>query len=300
MADQIKKRPLKKKADALRFGDWVVAFICLLVIILCLSPLINLLARSLSSATALTKGQVTFWPVDLDLTAYKSILTDDRYIRSLVWTAFLTLICTLLSLLMTILCAYPLTYDNLKGRGVINIIIIITMYFGAGTIPTYLLISDLKMIDTPYVLIIPSCLSVFNMILMRSFFFGIPASLRESAEIDGAGPLTVLLRIYLPLSTPVLATLALFYAVGRWNGFSDALLYIKLERDLYPIQYLLYNLLNSMNSIEVQQQDGFTTPGTSETIKAATVMFATVPILIVYPFLQRYFIAGVTLGAVKE
>ncbi|MDR0948052.1 MAG: carbohydrate ABC transporter permease [Lachnospiraceae bacterium] len=299
MANQIKKISHKKKANPLRFGDWVVAFICLLVVILCVSPLIHLLARSLSSATALTKGQVTFWPVDFDLTAYKSILTDDRYIRSLIWTAFLTLFCTLLSLLMTILCAYPLTYDQLKGRSVINVIIIVTMYFGAGTIPTYLLISDLKMIDTASALIVPSCLSVFNMILMRSFFFGIPASLRESAEIDGAGPLTVLVRIYLPLSTPVLATLALFYAVGRWNGFSDALLYIK-NRDLYPIQYLLYNLLNSMNSIEVQQQDGFATPGTSETIKAATVMFATVPILVVYPFLQRYFIAGVTLGAVKE
>jgi putative aldouronate transport system permease protein len=139
---------------------------------------------------------------------------------------------------------------------------------------------------------------VFYVIILRSFLFGIPDSLRESAELDGAGPLRILVNVYIPLSTPVLATLALFYAVGRWNGFTDALLYMS-DRKYYPIQLLLYNILNSINNIEVATQEGFTTPGLSETIKSATVMFATVPILIVYPWLQRYFISGVTLGAVK-
>ncbi|MDR0949987.1 MAG: carbohydrate ABC transporter permease [Lachnospiraceae bacterium] len=294
-----KGKPGMVKATRMKIGDWIVLLICVLIILVCILPMVNLLARSLSSAEALTRGKVIFLPVDFNLEAYESILTDPRYIRSLLWTAFLTVICTVVSLIMTTLCAFPLTYDNLKGRGVINVVIIITMYFGAGTIPTYLLLKDLHMIDTASVLVVPYCLSVFNVILMRSFFFGIPQSLRESAEIDGAGPLTVLLRIYLPLSTPVIATLALFYAVGRWNGFSDALMFVK-NRDLYPIQLLLYNLLNSVNSIEVAQQDGFSTPGVGETVRAATVMFATVPILIVYPFLQRYFITGVTLGAVKE
>jgi putative aldouronate transport system permease protein len=200
---------------------------------------------------------------------------------------------------MTTLCAYPLIYDQLKGRRILNTVIIITMYFGAGTIPTYLLLKSLKMLDTAWVLIIPNCLSVFNVIIMRSFLFGIPISLRESAEIDGAGPIKVLLRVYLPLSTPVLATLALFYAVGRWNGFTDALMYVK-NRDLFPIQLLLYNILNTTNSMETATQEGFTTPGVGETLRAASVMFATVPILIVYPWLQRYFITGATLGAVKE
>jgi len=201
-------------------------------------------------------------------------------------------------MVMTTICAYPLTYDKLKGRKVINTLIIFTMYFNAGTIPNYLLLKDLDLINNPLVLIIPSCLSVFNMIIMRSFLYGIPESLRESAEIDGAGPIRILISIYLPLSTSVIATLSLFYAVGRWNGFSDALMYMN-DRKYHPIQLLLYNIINNVSSIEVSAQEGFTNPGLSEGLKAATVMFATVPILLVYPWLQRYFITGVTIGAVK-
>jgi putative aldouronate transport system permease protein len=294
----------KRKAGAMSAnpvtpGDILITILCLGLIALCILPMINLAARSLSSANALVRNQVTLWPVGLTWDAYTTILTDARYIRALWWTGLLTVVCTLLSLAMTTLCAYPLIYEQLKGRTVINTVIIITMYFGAGTIPTYLLLRSLNMLDTAWVLIIPNCLSVFNMIIMRSFLQGIPISLRESAEIDGAGPLRVLLHIYLPLSTPVLATLALFYAVGRWNGFSDALMYVK-NRDLFPIQLLLYNILNTTNSMETATVEGFTTPGVGETLRAASVMFATVPILIVYPWLQRYFIAGATLGAVKE
>jgi putative aldouronate transport system permease protein len=280
-------------------GDIIITILCAGLIIICLLPMVNLAARSLSNANALVRNQVTLIPVGLNWDAYTTILHDARYIRSLWWTAALTVVCTLLSLTMTILCSYPLIYDQLKGRRILNTVIIITMYFGAGTIPTYLLLKSLNMLDTAWVLIIPNCLSVFNVIIMRSFLFGIPTSLRESAEIDGAGPIKVLMRIYLPLSTPVLATLALFYAVGRWNGFTDALMYVK-NRDLFPIQLLLYNILNATNSMETAAQEGFTTPGVGETLRAASVMFATVPILIVYPWLQRYFITGATLGAVKE
>ncbi|GHU77156.1 putative ABC transporter permease protein YtcP [Spirochaetia bacterium] len=286
-------------ANPLTAGDWGVAAVCLLLIVVCLLPMLNMLARSLSSANALVQNEVTLFPVGFNLDAYKTVLNDARYTWSLCYTALLTIGCTFLSLAMTAMCAYPLIYEQLKGRRVLNTVIIITMYFGAGTIPTYLLLRALNMLDTVWVLIIPNCLSVFNMIIMKSFLLGIPVSLRESAEIDGAGPIKVLMKIYLPLSTPVLATLALFYAVGRWNGFSDALMYVK-NRDLYPIQLLLYNILNSANSMEAAQNEGFTTPGLSETLRAATVMFATVPILIVYPWLQKYFISGATLGAVKE
>ncbi|MDR3147106.1 MAG: carbohydrate ABC transporter permease [Treponema sp.] len=295
----MKTRSKASGARPVTAGDILITIICAGLIIICILPMINLLARSLSGANALVRNRVTLLPVDLNFDAYTTILNDARYIRSLWWTAFLTVICTILSLTMTTLCAYPLIYDQLKGRTILNTMIIITMYFGAGTIPTYLLLKSLKMLDTAYVLIIPNCLSVFNVIIMRSFLFGIPMSLRESAEIDGAGPLMVLLRIYLPLSTPVLATLALFYAVGRWNGFTDALMYVK-NRDLFPIQLLLYNILNTTNSMETATQEGFTTPGVGETLRAASVMFATVPILIVYPWLQKYFITGATLGAVKE
>jgi len=203
-------------------------------------------------------------------------------------------------MVMTVICAYPLIYSNLKGRRFFSTLFILTMYFNAGTIPTYLLLKDLNMIGKPIVLIIPNCLSVFNMFIMRSYFYGIPDSLRESAEIDGAGPIRILTDIYLPLSKPVIATLSLFYAVGRWNGFSDALMYLSSNRKYYPIQLLLYNIIKSISSIEIMTQEGFTSPGLSDTIQAATVMFATVPILLVYPWLQKHFIAGATLGAVKE
>ncbi|NLU31904.1 MAG: carbohydrate ABC transporter permease [Clostridiaceae bacterium] len=287
------------KSKKSKVGDLVVAFFCFLLILVCLLPMLNVLSRSLSASEALIKNKVWLWPVGLNLDAYKLVLNDTKYTWSLVWTAILTVIGTCLSLFMTTICAYPLTYDKLKGRRIINTIIIFTMYFSAGTIPMYLLLKELDFLNRPVVLVVPYCLSVFNMIIMRSFFYGIPESLRESAELDGAGPVRVLVSIYLPMSTPVIATLALFYAVGRWNGFSDSLMFMK-KREYYVIQHLLYLIINSMSNIEVTTQEGFSPPGLSETLKSATVMFATVPILFVYPWLQRYFITGATLGAIKE
>jgi putative aldouronate transport system permease protein len=261
--------------------------------------MLNLLARSLSSTDALIKHEVYLWPKGLNFGAYKMVLTDVKYIRAFFWTVFLTVVVTLLSLIMTTLCAFPLIFDKLKGKSAINIFITITMFFNAGTIPNYLLMKQLGLLNNPLVLIVPSCLSVYNMIIMRSFFYGIPDSLRESAEIDGANFFTILWKIYVPLSKPVMATLALFYAVGRWNGYSDALMYMN-DSNYYPLQLLLYNILNNINSVEVATQEGFSSPGLSESLKAAIVMFSTIPILCIYPWLQKYFIHGVTLGAVKE
>jgi len=236
----------------------------------------------------------------IDLTSYIEIFKDDRYTWSLAWTAMLTVACAVLSVFITAVCAYPLTYDHLKGRKFFNTMIILTMYFGAGTIPNYLLFKSLGLIDSPFVLAIPFCLSVFNMIIMRSYFYGIPLSLRESAELDGAGPIRVMMSIYMPLSMPVVATLLLFYAVGRWNGYSDAMMFMNKNKFFYPIQYLLFNMIQGKMSTGSSNTDPETMLGTSEAMKMAMVMFAMVPILIIYPFLQRYFIAGVTLGAVKE
>lgn len=287
------------KSKSTRTGDMIFVIICVIISLICLLPMINLLARSVSGTDFLIKHEVYLIPKGLNFKAYTSVLADQKYIKAFVWTAFLTLVCTLLSLTMTTLCAFPLIFEKLKGRGFFNIVITITMFFNAGTIPNYLLMKELNLLDNPLVLIIPSCLSVYNMIIMRSFFYGIPDSLRESAEIDGASFFTVLLKIYLPLSKPVLATLALFYAVGRWNGYSDALMYMK-NKDYYPLQLLLYNILNNINQVEVSTQEGFSTPGLADSLKAAIVMFSTIPILCIYPFLQKYFIHGVTLGAVKE
>ena len=290
---------MRIKSRAQRLGDWIIVLLCVFVIFICLLPMVNILARSLSSPQSLMRNEVLLWPKGLNFDAYQYVLKDKTYTWSMTWTAILTAIGMTLSLVMTTICAYPLIYPQLKGRRIINTLIIFTMYFNAGTIPMYLLLKDLSMLNKPIVLIVPYCLSVFNMIIMKSFFYSIPDSLRESAQIDGAGPVMVLVRIYLPLSTPVIATLALFYAVGRWNGFQDALMFMNV-RKYYPIQLLLYNLINAISSIEVAIQEGFSTPGLNETIKTASVMFATVPILLVYPFLQRYFITGATLGAIKE
>ena len=282
-----------------KIGDWVIVFICVLIALICLLPMVNLLARSLSGTDYLLRHEVYLIPKGLNIDSYVTVLKDPKYIKAFVWTVLLTFVCTLLSLTMSTLCAYPLIFPALKGRKVINAFITITMFFNAGTIPNYLLMQRLNLLDNPLVLIIPSCLSVYNMIILRSFFYGIPDSLRESAEIDGANYITVLLKIYIPLSKPVLATLALFYAVGRWNGYSDALMYMK-NKDYYPLQLLMYNILNNINQVEVAAQEGFTSPGLKESLKAAIVMFSTIPILCIYPSLQKYFIQGVTLGAVKE
>lgn len=290
---------MKVKSTSAKIGDLFFVLICVVVGIICLVPMLNLLAKSLSSTEYLVRNEIYLLPKGFNIDAYATVLKDPKYIRAFFWTVFLTIICTLVSLTMTILCAYPLIFDKLKGRGAINVFITITMFFNAGTIPNYLLMQKLGLLDNPLVLIIPSCLSVYNMIIMRSFFYGIPDSLRESAEIDGATFFQILVKIYVPLSKPVMATLALFYAVGRWNGYSDALLYMK-KAEFYPLQLLLYNILNNINSVEIATQEGFSTPGLSASLKAAIVMFSTVPILCIYPWLQKYFIHGVTLGAVKE
>lgn len=290
---------MKVKSISHKIGDWIFVVICVFVSIVCIVPMINLLAKSLSDTQALIRNEVYILPRGMNFNAYGTVLTDSKYIVAFFWTVLLTFVCTMVSLIMTILCAYPLIFDKLKGRKVINIFITITMFFNAGTIPNYLLMKSLKLLDNPLVLIIPGCLSVYNMIIMRSFYYGIPDSLRESAEIDGATFFQILVKIYVPLSKPVMATLALFYAVGRWNGYSDALMYMKIPK-FYPLQLLLYNILNNINQVEVATQEGFSAPGLAESLKAAIVMFSTIPILMVYPWLQKYFIHGVTLGAVKE
>jgi len=300
------------KSKKIKLSDWIIALILFGVILLCIMPMMNLLAQSLSSSQSVISGKVSFLPIVHDinentysygmtLESYRYVFLDSSFSRSMWWTAILTVICTLLSLAMTILCAYPLTYDWLRGKTVINTVIIFTMYFSAGTIPNYVLMRSLNLLNNPLVLIIPNCLSVFNMIILRSFFFGIPDSLRESAEIDGANPFTVLVRIYLPLSGPVLATLALFYAVGRWNGFGDALIYLSMAPQWVPIQLKLYQLIQNISGVDISTVEltAGAIPRASDAMKAAAIMFATIPILIVYPWLQRYFIKGVTIGAVK-
>ncbi len=287
------------KSKNSKTGDYIAVIICVFLILICFLPVWNVFVRSLSSPAALIQGDVYLWPKELDFTAYSLVLKDAAYTWALAWTAMLTIGCTILSMVLTTLCAFPLVFDQLKGRKLINGLILVTMYFNAGTIPSYLLFKNLNLINSPLVMVLPFSLSVFNMIIMRTFLQNIPVSLRESAEIDGANPFKILFSIYLPLSTSVIATLSLFYAVGRWNGYSDALMFMNRNKTFYPIQLLLYFIIQSKDSVDAATQEGFSSPGASDAIKAATVMIATIPILMVYPWLQRFFIHGVTLGAMK-
>ena len=280
-------------------GDWVIVFIMLLLIAACILPVMTVVATSLSDPTAVMRRDVTFLPVGFQTAAYRDVINDSRFMWSLAWTGIITGIAVVVNLTMTILCAYPLTYDSLKGRKIIMVLIIFTMYFGAGLIPTFILFRTLGLLDHPAVLILPGMISVFFMIIMRNFFTGIPDSLKESAEIDGAGPLYCLWKIYLPLSTPVLATIGLFYAVGRWNSFMDALFFLPGARQFHPIQLLLYNILNNIVAVDTLDPGTVAIPGMGAVTESAAIVIAMIPILCVYPFAQRYFVQGATLGAVK-
>ena len=293
--------PRNKKTLA----DYILVLFFIFMIFIMFAPMMNILARSLSDAQALSLNEVGLLPVGINFDAYQIIFRDASLTRSMWFTGLLTVVAVIVSMTLTISVAFPLTYDNLKGRRAFSIFMILTMYFSAGLIPFFLLMRDLNLLNSFWVLVIPNALSVFNVIIMRAFFFSIPHSLKEAAEVEGANPLQVLLRIYLPLSTPVLATLTLFYAVGRWNGFADALMFIDpAHSHLHPIQLFLWRLLQAQTNIEAAAMEGFAgtawSGGLTMSLRAATIIVATVPILLLYPWLQKYFISGVTLGAVKE
>lgn len=282
-----------------RTFDIVTTVLVGVAVLLCLAPFIHILSISFSSNRAITSGEVTLFPVEFNLKAYGKVFSDMSMIRSLGFTVMLTLITTVLSMLMTIIAAYPLTKKHLRGRKTIMFIIVVTMFFSGGIIPEYILVRDLHLLNNMWSLILPGLISPFYLIILISFFNGIPESLEEAAEIDGSSQFGTLLRIVLPLSLPVLATLSLFYGVGRWNGFQDTLMYIQ-NPDLFPLQLKLYQMIQNNMVSELTRLEGASGARiTPEGLKAASVIFATVPILLVYPWLQRYFVSGVMVGAVK-
>ena len=291
----------KKKhyTKRITIGDVVIIAIMVILIILCILPVMNLVANAFSSPTAIMRREVTFFPVDFNTQAFADVLGDERIMRSLVWTGILTIIVVAINLFMTTICAYPLTYDSLKGRKIISFLIVFTMLFGAGLVPMFVLFRDLNLLNNPLVLILPGSLGVFNMILMRNFFLGIPDSLKESAEIDGAGPMTILWRIYIPLSLPSFATIGLFVAVGRWNAFEDALFFMHQASEWHPTQLLLFNIIQNNTAVDVADPGGQAQIGMGPVLQAAATVVTTLPILLVYPFIQKYFVKGATLGAVK-
>ena len=265
----------------------------------CLFPFLHVLAVSFSDKTAVIRGEVLLWPQSFKLSAYKAVFNNKGLMDSMWFTLILTVVYTVFSLIMTILCAYPLSYPGLRLKSPILLYILFTMYFSGGMIPGYLNIKSLGLLDTFWVLVFPTMLSTYNMILMKSFFQAMPRELEESAYVDGANDFVVLIRIVLPLSKAMLATIALFYAVSRWNGFMDAILYIN-DESMYTIQLRLRQMIQaSQVSSMMEEIPEMKADLIAETIKAACMAFSRIPVMIVYPWLQKYFVKGVMIGSVK-
>ncbi|MBB6669943.1 carbohydrate ABC transporter permease [Cohnella nanjingensis] len=290
---------MKARRDG-RIFDAVNLIALLLFVLVCLAPFLHIISISLSSSRSIMSGEVSLFPIEIKWDSYKQVISDASMIRSLGFTILLTVLFTALCILMTIAAAYPLSKRNMKGRKLFMFVIMITMFFSGGIIPEYILVRNLHLLDSIWALVLPGLISPFYLIILITFFQNVPDSLEESAEIDGSSHFRTLVSIIIPLSMPVLATLSLFYAVGRWNGFTDTLMYIT-SPEMYPLQLKLYQLVQNNMISELLQMEGASGHAAlqPESLKAASVIFATVPILIVYPWLQRYFVSGVMLGAVK-
>ncbi|TLS51512.1 carbohydrate ABC transporter permease [Paenibacillus antri] len=282
-----------------RVFDAVNFIVLLAFTLICLAPFLHIAAISLSSAGPILSGKVSLLPVEFTTEAYAKVFTDASMIRSLGFTVMLTVLYTLFCMLLSIAAGYPLANKKLRGRKGLMLIVVVTMFFSGGLIPEYILVRSLHLLDSIWALVLPGLINPFYLIILISFFANIPESLQESAEIDGCSHFRSLIGIMLPLSMPVIATLSLFYAVGRWNGFTDTLMYIN-SPELYPLQLKLYQLIqNNMITDLLQMEGAQMALVVPESLKAASVIFATVPILIVYPWLQRYFVNGVMIGAIK-
>ena len=288
-----------KKKRKIKLGTIVNYLLLALLAFVCLYPFLNVLAYSVSGYNAVLSNRVTIYPIDFTLEAYRQILGRTQIWMAMRTTVLITLVGTLLSLVLTVFAAYALSRQDLPGRKVFTVIILFTMYFGGGMIPTFLVVKGVGLYDMLGALFIPQSINVFNFIVMRTFFRNLPESLEEAARIDGASHMQSLVKIILPLSLPILATIGLFYAVGYWNSYFDALLYIQ-SPEKYTLQLRLRGLLfgEELNNSGANLE-GIGTQVMTQSLKMATVAVSTIPILIVYPWLQKYFVKGFMIGSVK-
>ncbi len=282
--------------------DIIIFIVLIFVNIVMLYPLLYVLATSISDPGEVIRGNVYIIPKGFDLSAINEMLKHPLFPTSYMNTIMYATCGTVLTLLVTSMAAYPLALDKFKARGFISILYVITMFFGGGMIPTFLNIRMLGMLDTRLAMIVPGVISAWNLIIMRSFFRGIPASLHESAYIDGANDWTVLWKIVMPLSKPVLATIGLFTAVGYWNDFFSALLYLN-NSSKYSFQMVLRSILVDATMAQ-SGGDGMKNPDqnkamSTQSLKSASIVLTMLPIMFVYPFVQKYFAKGVMVGSVK-
>jgi putative aldouronate transport system permease protein len=277
-----------------------LAFLTLLAFT-CLYPFLYVLTISLSSAATASRGGFHLFPTEFSWASYEMVLSNPSIITGFINTLLRTIMGTVLTVLATCIAAYPLARSEMPHRSMLTFIILFTMLFSGGLIPNYILIQKLGLINSIWSLILPTLITPFNVIIMKNFFKSVPESLAESAKIDGAGDLSILFKIYIPLSMPVIATVALWTAVYHWNAWFDALLYITDENQ-QVLQVLLQRIVveNSTQMMEMGVSSADVSAFTPETIKAATIIVTILPILLVYPGLQRFFVNGVSLGGVKE
>jgi len=272
---------------------WGVFF--LLVSLIAIIPILRVISISFSSKDAILKGEVFVWPVGFNTDAYSKALKTGNFIGTMGYSVVLMVAAAAINMVMTILLAFPLARRSLKLGSAIMTFCVLTMYLNPGTIPTFLNVRDFGLINTGWALLVPGALSVYNMIIMRTAFRSIDESLYEAAHIEGCSEFRIMWQIAVPLTVPTIATLALFYAVSRWNGIEDQIYYIN-SSNLYTVQMTLKQMIES---IAISAEEGSTTQMTPENVKAASITLSMLPMLIVYPFVQRFFTQGIMLGAVK-
>jgi putative aldouronate transport system permease protein len=266
----------------------------------CLLPLIHIVAVSFSDQDAVASGFVSLWPIGLNFQSYKALLDGTNIVGAFRNSIVITVVGVALSMLFTIMAAYPLSRRYFIGRRFFLMMTVFTMLFSGGLIPTYLLVRALGLVDTYGALWLPGLVSTFNMLIMRTYLDNIPEELEEAARMDGCGEVRLIVRIFLPLSLPVMATLALFYGVGYWNAFMNVLIYIN-DTKKYNLTVLVQQmvqsqqLLQQMNNLQPDDMEAITT----ESIRSAAIIVMTVPMLIVYPFIQKYFVKGAMIGSIK-
>jgi ABC-type glycerol-3-phosphate transport system permease component len=308
MASKEEQEVMKRHTIKLSFSDRIfhlVNYIYLtIVFFVVLFPLINIVSQSLSSPGAVIAGKVFLWPVNFTLAAYKRIITNPDLIRGFLNSLFYTGFGTLLNVLLSIMAAYPLSRKDFYGWKIFIGLFVFTMLFRGGLIPSYMVVRALKLYNTRWAMILPSALSVWNVMLARTFFQNtIPTELYDAAEIDGASDFQVLVRVVLPLAAPIIAVLTLFYAVGHWNSFFHGLIYLR-SKALLPLQVVLRNILANAEEIEAMVDVTLTANDAQvlalvEVLKYAIIVFASLPVLILYPFIQKYFVKGIMVGSLK-
>lgn len=276
-----------------------------LLALITLLPVWQVFCKGMSGLGPVVAGKVYFWPVEFQLSTVRYVLQKAEFLNGIRTTVITTIVGTLVAMTLTVTAAYPLSKVELVGRKLILYIFVFTMLFNAGMIPTYLAYRDMKLLNSIWALIFTGCFGASNMFIMKNYMEALPEAVEEAARIDGAGNVRILTQVILPMCTPVLATLALFYAVGFWNNYMAGILYIT-DPQLKPLQQYLYDLNQQMaassegvtNLADMASVEAAMNLNT-ESMQAATIMVSTVPIIILYPFLQRYFVKGITIGSVK-